>query len=395
MSQSPSTHPYSELPAFERLLLLIATLLQNPGIGSAAPALERSPDTPHHNAVEAVRLALQELACNQGLEINPSVSTLRKDLETLRRYQILEPHMYRWGYYLGTGILTANELQLALNALASMATHQGDPQAKQIYQQLQKRLRGSSLEQQNNIFYPVRQQLNRAIIYTDWEAMAENGESQDNLFHQWDTLVQAINQGQAVELSRTCDVYKRGNVGRLQVYPLQLVHYDVAWYLIYQSCHNSHLAIGRLNRFQNYCKCLEGKARLPQVQTQSLEQAHRLLKAGWGLYLGEPEEQQAELNSRLAKQTLKVRFFPPVTAFIQEGNCRHPTQKIKLYRDRDSGQIQYLDYSVQLPPRSIEEFSLWVSRYQEYAQVLSPPELVKKHAAKAQALAARYLGVRY
>jgi len=40
-----------------------------------------------------------------------------------------------------------------------------------------------------NFFYPVRQQMNRAIIYTDLEEMMALGHNQDNLFHKWDVIL--------------------------------------------------------------------------------------------------------------------------------------------------------------------------------------------------------------
>ena len=92
-------------------------------------------------------------------------------METLRRYGILDRQMYRWGYYLGTGALRRDELQVAFNALASQAKYQGDPQARQIHRALTKRLRGLDVELNGQLFYPVRQQMNRAIIHTDLEEM--------------------------------------------------------------------------------------------------------------------------------------------------------------------------------------------------------------------------------
>jgi hypothetical protein len=45
---------------------------------------------------------------------------------------------------------------------------------------------------------------------------------------------------------------------------------------------------------------------------------------------------------------------------------------------------------VDLPPRSVNQFSFWVYRYLDKAEVLSPPQLVKQHRQAAQALYARY-----
>jgi predicted DNA-binding transcriptional regulator YafY len=78
-----------------------------------------------------------------------------------------------------------------------------------------------------------------------------------------------------------------------------------------------------------------------------------------------------------------VRFFPSVSAFIAEGELRHPRQIIKKHPD-------YLDYSLKLPPRSLDEFSFWVNRYFNHAVVLSPPELVDKYRQAALSLVQRY-----
>lgn len=383
-------HSYSDQAAFNRLLLLIATFVQNPGIGTPNPeAAETS-----HNALQAVQIALLQVAEECKIDLTPpAIPTLRKDLETLRSYGILEKRSYRWGYYLGTGIFTFKQLQILVNSLTSLADFQGDPQAKQLYQTLLKRLNLSSLDyshiKQNQLFYPTRQHLNRAIVHTNWEEMLETGENQNNLFHHWETLTEAIENGQAIEISRRSDPYGNGNVGCIQVFPLQLIYHDIAWYLAFEYCHTEHLAIGRINRFGNYCKKLT-LIRSLEEQYQNLEKVHHLLKSGWGLFLGQPEEQRLELENKLDKITVKVRFFPPVTAFIEEGKRRHCTQKIKIYKDSRTGQIQYLDYSLQLPPRSIAEFNLWVKRHFESAQVLSPPELVNEYKQSTLMLAQRY-----
>ncbi|MBD2513167.1 hypothetical protein H6G91_39445 [Nostoc muscorum FACHB-395] len=43
-----------------------------------------------------------------------------------------------------------------------------------------------------------------------------------------------------------------------------------------------------------------------------------------------------------------------------------------------------------MPKRSIDEFSLWVYRHMDKAQMISPSALVDKHRQAAIALAARY-----
>lgn len=293
MVKKPTLHPYADRLAFERLMLLIATLVQHPGVG----AVDRDSlitDTGCHDALVAVQAQLQAIAVAAGIELPkdyPATPTIRKDLETLRRYGILDRRMYRWGYYLGTGAMSQDELRVAFSALTSIAKYQGDPQVRRIHQTLAKRLRGLDLELKGQFFYPVRQQLNRAINYTDPEEMRAKGENRDTLFHQLDLVEQAISQGQAIEISRSRDFYDKHRVGLIQVYPLQLIYYDIAWYLIYEYCSNGHLAVGRVNRFRDYCKVLSSPRRGLPAQQQSLSNAHKLLENGWGLDLGEPEAQ--------------------------------------------------------------------------------------------------------
>ncbi len=110
--------------------------------------------------------------------------TIRKDLELLRRYGILDDRIYRWGYYLGTGALNPEELSAALNALASQAKYQGNPIARRIYEQVLQRVRGLDLKLDGKFLYPVYQQLNRSIVSTDPVEMLAKGERQNTIFNQ-------------------------------------------------------------------------------------------------------------------------------------------------------------------------------------------------------------------
>ncbi|NJK39896.1 MAG: WYL domain-containing protein [Oscillatoriales cyanobacterium SM2_3_0] len=385
MSKKPHLHSYSDQLAFDRLMLLIAGLVRYPGVG--AEELEQA-----QNALVGVQRCLQRLA--QEWKINfppsyPSLPTIRKDLETLRHYGILDRRMYRWGYYLGTGALNREELQTAFQALSSQAKSLGDPQARQMYRSLEKRLRGMDLEH-DGFFYPVREYLNRAIVRTDPEEMAELGETEYNLFHQFEQVKRAIATGQAIIISRRYDAYKQGRVGEEGIWPLQLVFYNTAWYLIYQKLKYPHLVISRVDRMADYCQPIPDQTRSLKAQLNALQQAHKLLKYGWGLKLGDYEPQQEELAGRLKPRWVKVRFFDQVIKFIQEGAVRHPKQQIKPGPKTDQGELEYIEYHVKLPERSFDEFLHWVNKYMNLAQVLSPFELVKKHAENAEKLAERY-----
>jgi hypothetical protein len=391
MPRKATTHLYAELRAFERLMLLIATFVQHPGVGSsdASNAVD-SKSGEHHDALAEVSVRLQEVARDCGMDLPAySVHTLRKDLRTLRRYNILDEHMYRWGYYLGTGAMNRTELQVALNALRSQAKYQQEPQIQRIYQVLMRRLRG--LELTGEFCYPVRAQINRAIIYTNPEEMMAHSKYRGTLFEKLEELEGAIIRGQAIEIYRSRNLYQPGNAHYLCVWPLQLIYCDIAWYLLHEDCQNRHLAVSRLDRFSDHFKRLDAKERGSTAQWQSLQVANQLLEAGWGLYLGEPEEQRLERLGQLDLVNVTVRFFPEVMAFIQEGEKRHSSQKIYEGPKAQDGKPIYVDYNVKLPPRSLNEFSRWVYRFMNSAKFLEPLDMVEKHKQAAQDLLTRYL----
>lgn len=333
---------YAEVKAFERLMVLIATLIRHPGVG-ARDSLAKPGE---HDAAQDILSKMQQTAQALGLALPAySVHTIRKDLKTLRRYGILDRRMYRWGYYLGTGALSQEELQAALQALATQAQFQGDPQIRRLYKTLERRLRGLNLALDGQLFYPVRTHLSRTIVYTDPEEMMQQGHYRRTLFHELETVERAIASGQPLELLRHRDPHGSLGTGHLRVYPLQLIYADAAWYLLCEHLHNQHLEIARADRLSEQVKVLDASGRGTAAQRQILQVAHQLLQQGWGLYLGSPEEQQQERLAKAALILVRVRFFDPVAEFILEGECRHPTQTVK--RGQQAG-TAYVDFSVQL-----------------------------------------------
>ncbi len=100
---------------FQRLMLLIATLVRHPGVGyQTLDPSENYHSGKDHNALTEVQERVRELAATLALgwpAEYPSIATLRKDITTLRDYKILDRHIYRWGYYLGTGVMSPDELK--------------------------------------------------------------------------------------------------------------------------------------------------------------------------------------------------------------------------------------------------------------------------------------------
>lgn len=242
------------------------------------------------------------------------------------------------------------------------------------------------------MFYPVRTQLDRVIVYTDPVEMMAKGkyQSQGTLFEKLDALETAIIKGQAVELYRYRNPYNPNKTRYEQVYPLQLIYADIAWYLLLEDYNNGHLVVSCIDRFSDRFNVLDSKGRGLDSQWKSLHIAHRLLKAGCGLKLGLREEQQKEIRGELELVEVKVRFFPEVMGFIQEGEKRHLHQEIKPGPKGKDGKFAYVDYIVKLPERSLEEFCRWVYRFMDNAQFISPEYLAEQHQRFAHALIDRY-----
>ncbi len=389
MKSAARSLPTLDPAAQERLLLLIATLVQFPGVGS--PESDEAEHDGHHNALQAVVTQMQRYAesINHPLPAY-SVHTLRKDLLLLRRYGILDNRMYRWGYYLGTGAMSREELSLALQSLAAQAEIQGDPRVLAVYQNLERRLRGLNLELGGQLFYPVRSQLERTIVPTNPDEMRRKGEYKSTLFARLPELEQAIITGQALELFRQTSPYQPQHVGHQPVYPLQLIYADIAWYLLTENVTDGHFALSRLDRFTDYCQPLPSDDRGIAIQQQQLNVAHALLRNGWGLSLGKVVEQQLERQRQLQLIDVRVRFFQAVAPFILEGQLRHPRQQLKRQRKNDRGQVIEVDYCIQLPPRSLPEFSRWVRSFGANAQVIAPSNLVQEFEQMAANLSQMY-----
>ncbi len=412
-----SSSRYFSRNAFERLMLLIATLVKYPGVGHLAK--EGNPDgvvdisptesvrapfeqhsdqnvpheriaTNHHSALDELHQYVLATATEHNIVLDKcKPATLHRDLKTLREYGILKPGMYRWGYFLGTGALNEIDLARIMPLLHSQSRYQRDVTIKRIYDRLTRRTR--NLDDSETLFYPLRAQWNRSIVETDPVERMGRGTGPRSLFDCLDEVEKAILNGQALRLCRRANPYGDMVPSQFKAWPLQLLHYDIAWYLIYQDCQDEHLAVARIDRLAEDYSEVPGLTRTLTNQRFALDQAHYLLGNGWGLFLGQPDAQRLELQGRLPLVEVRVRFYPKVMGFIAEGALRHLSQRLEpSSKDVETGKISYIDYVVKLPERSLQEFSFWVYRFLGHAQVISPESLVEQHHQAAQQQATRY-----
>lgn len=90
-------NPYASPEAHHRLMLLVAALAQNPGIG------DRRTDAHGVDAMDVIQAAMIDIATEQGIEYQPySVATLRLDIRYLKKMGVMPAQTaLHKGYYLG------------------------------------------------------------------------------------------------------------------------------------------------------------------------------------------------------------------------------------------------------------------------------------------------------
>lgn len=369
-------------------MLLIATFVRNPGVGHIN-CLDSTADSQQDSLAE-VGTYLEKTAVELGIDIaSYSRYTIQSDLKTLRRYGILGTHRYRWGYYLGTGVMNRTELRTAFNTIASQAKTQNDQVVVSLHKKLTRMLKNT--ENKLAIPYPVRTQLGRTIVHTDPVEMMEQQKYRDTLFEKLSQIESAILSGRPIELFRCKNPYDNNEKNRYErVFPLQLVYSDIAWYLLQEDYATGHFFMSRIDRFTDHLEHIKPVGRGIECQRKQLRVACQLIDRGWGLHLGSREEQKKEIEGIPNLVEIRVRFFEKVAAFIIEGEKRHPSQKLELGPKNKNNQLRYVDYSLSLPTRSVKAFCQWVYRFMGNAQFIYPDYLIEDHQMHARELMNRY-----
>jgi predicted kinase len=144
-----STHSYSDIEPFQRLIGTIRFILHHPFLANT-----------DKGSLPTLAIALQQA----GVIYGNSLDSLRKDIEkTLRPYKILPEFPMRNGYFAGTGILSQQELIKVFEILQSQARSLDDPLALEIYETFKQRMLQTKLMNTGENIYPVRSIANRSF----------------------------------------------------------------------------------------------------------------------------------------------------------------------------------------------------------------------------------------
>jgi len=375
-----STHPYSDLPAFARLLQTIRFILHY-------PFLPKSPQ----GSLNTLVSTLQGYGIIQG----STVDSLRKDIEkVLKPYKILPQFPMRDGYFAGTAILSTSELSRVFQILQSQAKSLDDPTALEIYETFTARMEASKLGA--NQTYPVRAIANRNMIdleYLPTESLARN----------LPQVEEFIIKGQLIELNRFpgSGRFSQDEEGFFLAYPLQIVFHNFAWYLGYEYVGGKSGGLFRVERLDRlFFGRSQTRLRSPQEQRQSLEKLQKLADAGIGIYLGRIVSEQHQFLSGNKQErsqvciTIELWFKETIFRFVAEGTKRFPTQQMRMsplkgkfnlpksiFALEPTGDRTFPHrFQVVLPKWSLDDVDLWrwIVGFGGGVKVIRPPELVDK-----------------
>ncbi len=352
-SQSPlafATHAYSDWESFSRLFYTIRLILTQP--------FHFDPDL---GSLESLSEGLQQQGWVQG----QNKDAIRKDIEkVLKPYQILPLFPMKRGYFTHSGLFSRHELKQIYRLLQISTRTLENPWEQAVYEMVDTRMRFSRID--TSEIYPIRQLGNQSIVDP---TLAPSGTlaARQGL----EVVEAAIQKGELLEVKRLPGAHFPGEAMEpFQIWPLQLVFHQIAWYLgcEYHSPEKKGLLrFERLDRlFLNH---RPGLTRSLKEQEKSLRCLHKLYEVSAGIFLGNDPVLQKQFLSRhpqertKAQTTVELWFSERIFPFVSEGTRRFRHQQMSP-RPKGSSRPKSLfslppTYNPQFPHRLKVTFPLW------------------------------------
>ncbi|MFM7424746.1 MAG: kinase, partial [Elainella sp.] len=387
-----SLHRYSDQDAFRRLMHLIRFMAHHPLLYAEAPA-QKTADC-----------LLEALAAEGNVQIHYSAATLRKDIETvLKPYRLMGEKRLRRGYFVGTGILSGPELLRVYHSLEGQAKHLSDPIALSAYDTFRQRMAYLGLDVHQS--YPVRKVVDQPIVDPAYLSDLSLAQTQNA-----SRLEAAIQTCETVELRRLLGTgrFPQDTDAAFEVLPLQIVFYNIAWYLGYQRLSDGLFQYDRLDRLTAR---FSGRFQERNSQRQALDQLNHLQQASYGLYLGSDALAQQQFLGQRAARTqvetqLELWFTTEIFRFVSEGTRRFPgvqmssrkplgismttAEQQQVFTLKGTGNKQFPHrLRANLPCWSIEGLELqgWILRFGDQVKVIAPDSLIRKVLDRAIGIA--------
>jgi hypothetical protein len=375
-----TTHAYSDLKPFKRLMTTIRLILTKPFL---------------QNQGEGSLRTLTQAICEELETEGDCYNKLRKDIENiLKPFKILPEFSLRMGYFAGTGILSALELKQVFSVLQTQADSIQDPISLEIYETFKERMTFSGLLAEKP--YPARAIAHRLMI--DEGLLHES-----TLYRKIKQVEEAIVYCELLEVSRLKGRGKfPGDIeGMLLIWPLQIVFHHSAWYLGYEQEGGTEAGLLRFERLDRLaCGILQRKSRSLEVQELALKRLHQLLDASVGMFLGNHVREQQQFLSKSERKSVEVTvelwFDDAIYPFICEGTKRFPkakmkmsppqtgslnTSKSRLFSLQKTKDPQFPNQLQATFPRwCLDDVDLnrWIVGFGGHVKVIQPPELILK-----------------
>lgn len=419
-------HRYTDWEPFERLLIIFRTIIQHPFIGDRHE-IQKQKD--RHNrlkngqpqSVPYQSIELEKTLNQLGIIGGKLRNQIRRDIKTVFKPYGLMPKKFpvKHGYYLGTAILSPSELQRLREVLHSQKIYLEDPTAVELADILEQRLQYGGIPTENET-KPMWAIGNRNIVNTE-ELPGDSLHAEASL----QKLNDAIRQGEMYEFAYFYNtaIWKDITKEPFRAYPLQIVFFNIAWYLGFEKS-DGLLGFERMDRLR-FNHPHSSATRTPTEQKKAQERLEKLYKATPGVYLGsDPKEQKLYLSSNTKKQveiTLEIWMNDDSFKFIQEGRQRFGKGQIKfskrgdrLNQTEDDGKLFCLKSTgdrtfphrlqLTLPqwsvgrlnaPESIDvegdiDLQKWILGFKNKVKVVAPEEFVQKIRAIATEMADIY-----
>lgn len=411
-------HTYSDLNTFKRLIYTIRFISQNPLIlnkqkGSLRTLLE-----------ELCQIEdFYDMLINKHQSQSPiddekwhqeKITILRKDIQNiLKPHNILLDKPMRKGYYTGLAIFNQTELENLFNKIiVPNLEHLEDPIYLDLYQKIKNKISDNKVINSSVQTYPIRAIKNTSIV--DNEKLIKSSR-QPLIYKNIGKLEKAIANRQLIKIGKLggTAVFPTSTKVHTLVYPLQLVYYQIAWYLGYEIAEGDDkglLKFERLDRLTWERKCDDFRSE--KKQQQSLKNLIKLYSATPSLFIGATVKDQKRFlkDDKDILMTIELWFVDNIFDFIAEGTKRYPTKQLKmslpkgrenfckdnfksiftLARSKDDKFPNRLRLT--LPEWSISDVNLksWILGFDKAVKVIEPQDLVDKIKACGSGIVDNY-----
>lgn len=323
-----TAHRYSDWLGFQRLLSTLRYILQHP--------LEQESYRDADKGRTMVDCLAEQLYAAKILP-NSDNTTLRKDIQLIfNPYRLLPQKTLRKGYFLGTGILSEEDLLRVYELAAAQVKGLDDVMAQATVERFQDRLHWAQFNLAD--YEPVRVIASGSIVNPKFLVPGSLGS-----ITALTDLEAYIRSCQKIRIIRQSGSPKFDSFKEFSpeedIWPLEIIFYNIAWYLGYELASGESQGLLRYERLDRLFQVKQygpAEKRHPKQQQRARNQLKQLREWSAGLFLGTEKQQQQEFLSlkpaqRLQKMlTLELRFTESLFRFVSEGTQRFPLEQLKM-----------------------------------------------------------------